>query len=68
MSDSHGEEGVILGIDGGEFEIHDIYPIVGECKHLSNKPKMVFIQACRGNEVPSADSGIVARKPDDITK
>ena len=62
---SHGEEGVILGVNGGAFKIDGIYPIVGGCKHLSNKPKMVFVQACRGNEVPSAD-GDVARQPGDL--
>eukprot|EP00731_Ephydatia_muelleri_P004102 Em0002g278a len=63
---SHGEEGVILGVDGDEFKIHDIYGIVGECKNLSNKPKMVFVQACRGDEVPKADGGDAARKPGDL--
>ena len=33
----------------------DIHDIVGSCKNLSNKPKMVFIQACRGKKVYSDD-------------
>ena len=46
---SHGADGdILLGTDGEEFQLHTIYQIVGKCKLLSNKPKMIFIQACRG--------------------
>ena len=65
---SHGEEGeVVLGTDGEKFEINEIYQIVGECKSLSNKPKMVFIQACRGGGVPQADGErATVNKPGDF--
>ena len=65
---SHGEEGeVVLGTDGDKFEINEIYQIVGECKMLSNKPKMVFIQACRGGSVPQADGEhATVNKPGDF--
>lgn len=53
---SHGEEGVIYGTDG-EMPLDDITaPFKGpKCKSLTGKPKIFFIQACRGT---SLDSGI----------
>ena len=59
---SHGKEGeVVLGTDGGKFKLTMIYKIVGNCKMLSNKPMMVFIQACRGGDVPQADGDCVEK-------
>ncbi|KAL5505582.1 hypothetical protein EMCRGX_G007041 [Ephydatia muelleri] len=52
---SHGEWGVVLGTDGEKFELKEICPIVGNCELLSNKPSMVFIQACQGGDMPQAD-------------
>ena len=42
-------------------ELTMIYKIVGNCKMLSNKPMMVFIQACRGGDVPQADGDCVEK-------
>ncbi|KAL5505475.1 hypothetical protein EMCRGX_G006911 [Ephydatia muelleri] len=65
---SHGQEGeVVLGTDGEKFQLHKIYQIVGDCKMLSNKPKMVFIQACRGGGVPQADGDRVEKPADFFT-
>jgi len=46
---SHGEKGFILGIDENKVNIEDeIISVIGECRTLWNKPKMLFFQACRG--------------------
>uniref|UniRef100_UPI00398EE41F caspase-2-like n=1 Tax=Pristiophorus japonicus TaxID=55135 RepID=UPI00398EE41F len=49
---SHGVEGAIYGTDGKLLQIHDIFWLFDNdnCPQLQNKPKMVFIQACRGDE------------------
>ncbi|XP_048476456.1 caspase-3-like isoform X3 [Rhincodon typus] len=48
---SHGEEGLLYGIDGAE-EIRKFTSIFrgDRCRSLVGKPKLFFIQACRGNE------------------
>ncbi|XP_047673283.1 caspase-7 isoform X1 [Tachysurus fulvidraco] len=53
---SHGEEGMIYGTDGA-MPIKDItFLFRGDmCKSLVGKPKLFFIQACRGSEF---DDGI----------
>ena len=49
---SHGDKGVVYGTDGGEFSIKSIFKIAGDdCSLLRNKPKMVFVQACRGGDI-----------------
>ncbi|XP_057706154.1 caspase-3-like isoform X2 [Corythoichthys intestinalis] len=53
---SHGDEGVIYGIDGCEKLENLTRPFKGHyCKSLVGKPKLFFIQACRGAEL---DGGI----------
>ncbi|XP_072904224.1 caspase-7-like isoform X2 [Hemitrygon akajei] len=53
---SHGEEGLLYGTDGYE-EIKTFTSIFrGDlCRSLIGKPKLFFIQACRGNEF---DAGV----------
>ena len=63
---SHGKENVVLGIDEEEVEIDDIFQIVGPCKDLVQKPKMVFIQACRGDATPTPDSAKAVTHPEDF--
>ena len=53
---THGVEGAVLGTDEEQCKIQEIHDIIGSCKILSNKPKMVFIQACRGNKVLQHDA------------
>lgn len=49
---SHGERGFILGIDDNGVDIDDeIIGVLGECRSLWNKPKMLFFQACRGKTI-----------------
>ncbi|XP_067838676.1 caspase-3b isoform X2 [Heptranchias perlo] len=53
---SHGEEGFLYGTDGSK-EIKEFTSMFrgDRCKSLVGKPKLFFIQACRGNEF---DAGV----------
>ncbi|KAL8602787.1 hypothetical protein ACOMHN_055170 [Nucella lapillus] len=53
---SHGEEGYVYGSDG-RIEIDKLVaPFKGhKCRSLAGKPKIFFIQACRGNQL---DGGV----------
>ena len=48
---SHGEEGKVYGSDGDKVDIADLVKkLNGEsCRLLGNKPKIFFVQACRGS-------------------
>uniref|UniRef100_A0A8C9SFG8 Caspase-3 n=2 Tax=Scleropages formosus TaxID=113540 RepID=A0A8C9SFG8_SCLFO len=53
---SHGDEGVLFGTDGAvELKTLTGYFRGDRCKTLVGKPKLFFIQACRGTEL---DAGI----------
>ncbi|XP_017555968.1 caspase-2 isoform X4 [Pygocentrus nattereri] len=54
---SHGVEGSIYGTDGQLLELDWVFERFdnARCPLLQNKPKMFFIQACRGEEM---DSGV----------
>ncbi|XP_062431731.1 caspase-3 [Rhea pennata] len=53
---SHGEEGLIYGTDGPlELKVLTSLFRGDKCRSLAGKPKLFFIQACRGTEL---DSGI----------
>lgn len=47
---SHGEEGYIFGTDGKRIPLDEIFLLFDNhrCPALLNKPKVFFIQACRG--------------------
>ena len=47
---SHGEDGVICGVDGNTVEVERIVSGFRENPTLVGKPKLFFIQACRGRE------------------
>uniref|UniRef100_A0A672LZA2 Caspase-8 n=2 Tax=Sinocyclocheilus grahami TaxID=75366 RepID=A0A672LZA2_SINGR len=47
---SHGEKGIVLGVDGKEVEIRELTMPIAECRTLASKPKLFFIQACQGSE------------------
>ncbi|CAD5120521.1 DgyrCDS9086 [Dimorphilus gyrociliatus] len=70
---SHGDHGIIYGIDGF-IEIEKLTePFNGDkCKELAGKPKIFLIQACRGTKFDSgveiADSEAVNPGADDIFK
>ncbi|KAJ8289905.1 hypothetical protein GJAV_G00006610 [Gymnothorax javanicus] len=50
---SHGIEGAVYGTDGQLLELDWVFQSFDNehCPHLQNKPKMFFIQACRGEEM-----------------
>ncbi|KAJ8005164.1 hypothetical protein DPEC_G00143800 [Dallia pectoralis] len=50
---SHGVEGAIYGTDGQLMELDWVFEAFdnARCPLLQNKPKMFFIQACRGEEM-----------------
>ncbi|XP_037533738.1 caspase-1-like [Nematolebias whitei] len=59
---SHGKLGAVLGVDWkqgdkdpDEFPINNIFTILGpkKCPGLINKPKIIVIQACRGDKTGS---------------
>ncbi|KAM9818328.1 caspase-3a [Syngnathus typhle] len=62
---SHGDEGVFFGTDGS-IELKYLTSLFrgDRCKTLVGKPKLFFIQACRGTEL---DAGIEADSADDGT-
>ncbi|XP_061493754.1 caspase-2 isoform X2 [Rhineura floridana] len=47
---SHGIEGGVYGADGKLLQLQEIFRLFdnANCPRLQNKPKMFFIQACRG--------------------
>ncbi|XP_012877035.1 PREDICTED: caspase-2 [Dipodomys ordii] len=49
---SHGVEGSIYGVDGKLLQLQEVFRLFdnANCPGLQNKPKMFFIQACRGDE------------------
>uniref|UniRef100_A0A0D9R4J0 Caspase 2 n=1 Tax=Chlorocebus sabaeus TaxID=60711 RepID=A0A0D9R4J0_CHLSB len=49
---SHGVEGAIYGVDGKLLQLQEVFRLFdnANCPSLQNKPKMFFIQACRGDE------------------
>ncbi|XP_059815642.1 caspase-2-like, partial [Hypanus sabinus] len=49
---SHGVEGAIYGTDGELLQLQDVFRLFDNdsCPQLQNKPKIFFIQACRGEE------------------
>ncbi|XP_052003689.1 caspase-2-like isoform X4 [Xyrauchen texanus] len=54
---THGVEGSIYGTDGQLLELDWVFEVFdnARCPLLQNKPKMFFIQACRGEEM---DNGV----------
>ncbi|XP_071985554.1 caspase-2 [Engystomops pustulosus] len=57
---SHGIEGAVYGSDGKLVQLQNVFTKLdnAHCPQLQNKPKMFFIQACRGEE---ADRGVDQR-------
>ncbi|PVD35335.1 hypothetical protein C0Q70_02295 [Pomacea canaliculata] len=49
---SHGEQGVVFGVDGDKILIKDIIGAMDgvRCPTLIGKPKLFFVQACQGNK------------------
>ncbi|XP_074515348.1 caspase-8 [Sebastes fasciatus] len=53
---SHGQEGVVYGVDGLTVKIEELKePVNGvNCASLAEKPKLFFIQACQGTGAQTA--------------
>ncbi|XP_033764175.1 caspase-2-like [Pecten maximus] len=62
---SHGEEGYLFGTDGNKLKLDDIFALFdnNSCKSLIGKPKIFFIQACRGGAL---DEGVEWKQADEI--
>lgn len=45
---SHGKSGLLVCSDGETLPIQSIRDLLASCHTLSGKPKLIFIQACRG--------------------
>lgn len=61
---SHGAEGCVFGADGNPVELSRIFRYFDN-KHMENKVKLFFIQACRGDNLDDGvevDSGHVAEE------
>ncbi|CAG0894391.1 unnamed protein product [Darwinula stevensoni] len=58
---SHGKEGGILYTNNKEFNEEELWSSFygSECKALLHKPKLFFIQACRGGNFDSGEKGNV---------
>lgn len=62
---THGENGSLYSVDGGKIPVDDVLDFFrgDRCANLAGKPKLFFIQACRGDRVDKgvpvdmADSG-----------
>lgn len=60
---THGEQGVVHGSDCEAVNLNDLAGVMKICPSLCGKPKLFFIQACRGDretkgfELPERDSG-----------
>uniref|UniRef100_A0A3B3THF6 Caspase-8-like n=1 Tax=Poecilia latipinna TaxID=48699 RepID=A0A3B3THF6_9TELE len=48
---SHGERGIIIGTDGKEVKLDNLFDLFKNVPSLFGKPKLFFIQACQ-DEVP----------------
>ncbi|KAM4751351.1 caspase-3a [Anableps anableps] len=63
---SHGDEGVFYGTDGPlQLQVLTSFFRGDRCKSLVGKPKIFFIQACRGTDL---DPGVESDSPDETTK
>ena len=49
---SHGENGAIYGTDGKLLPVAELkyYLDAKRCRALKDKPKLIFLEACRGGE------------------
>lgn len=63
---SHGEEGYVYGKDGPIQIDKLVAPLKGhKCRTLAGKPKLFFIQACRGTQL---DSGVEVADAQGVTE
>lgn len=56
---THGERDIVHGADSIPVSLFDLTGVLKFCKGLAGKPKMFFIQACRGEQ---EDKGVAIEK------
>ena len=61
---SHGKSGEVFCSDGNTIPIQTLHDMFSRCDKLSGKPKLFFIQACRGED---EDEGVTACSDTGIT-
>ena len=61
---SHGEHNIIYGADSEPLNIDDLTGVMKLCRSLRNKPKLFFIQCCRGE---AEEVGFEKDNPGDST-
>ena len=61
---SHGRSGEVFCSDGNTIPIQTLHDMFSRCDKLSGKPKLFFIQACRGDD---EDEGVAACSDTGIT-
>nr|AEO22139.1 caspase 1/2 [Branchiostoma lanceolatum] len=63
---SHGDEGVIYGTDDKTVKLDDIFAMFDDnkCPRLKGKPKLFFIQACRGRNIYKGEDETDSSAPD----
>ena len=61
---SHGKSGEVFCSDGNTIPIQSLHDLFSRCDKLSGKPKLFFIQACRGED---EDEGVTACSDTGIT-
>ena len=64
---SHGKDGHIYGADGETVSIETVRDFFSNarCPKLKGKPKLIFIQACRGSQ---EEKGVVADAPTSVNE
>ena len=70
---SHGKSGEVFCSDGDTISIQTLYDMFSGCDSLKGKPKLFFIQACRGTREDegvkvSVESATPANKSNESTK
>lgn len=65
---SHGNKGTIYGIDNVELPLEDIYEMFNndKCPALQGKPKLFFVQTCRGKKFDIGTAQYVAPDNADV--
>ncbi|CAH8490179.1 unnamed protein product [Schistosoma rodhaini] len=65
---SHGTIGRIYGVDGNSLSIHELTSIftADNCPSLAGKPKLFFIQACRGEDYQKGY--VIQKQSNEITQ
>ena len=66
---SHGDTSGVEGVDGKHILVGDLASLVNgnNCSKLLGKPKIFFIQACRGEDIPKPLKVDITKVADNVT-